>query len=91
MIYYSTGKGIHLNIRGKKVDLDEKSAKLLLDRGLIVKTKEELQPEIAEVEIPMPVKTVEKAEVKPQEKPVEKKAKKPATKKKKAKAIKTAK
>jgi len=43
MIYYSTGKGRNLNVRGKAVELSDKMAAVLLAEGLVVETREELQ------------------------------------------------
>ena len=86
MIYYSTGKGFHLNRRGSAVDVDDSTAKILIERGLLVRHKSELYapPVDAEIvveniEIKHPVVVEVKQKEKTKAKP---KAKKPAKSKK---------
>lgn len=87
MIYYSTGKGFHLNRRGSAVDVDDSTAKILIERGLLVRHKSELYAATVDAEIVVePIETekpVVIVEVKQKEKPKAKlKAKKPSNSKK---------
>lgn len=87
MIYYSTGKGSYLNRRGSAVDVDDSTAKILIERGLLVRHKSELYAATVDAEIVVePIETekpVVIVEVKQKEKAKPKaKAKKPAKSKK---------
>ena len=70
MIYYTTGKGINLNVRGLEVDVFEKTGESLVSKGILVRTKEELdENNIAEMqeikqEQPTFVEKTEKIKVK---------------------------
>ena len=86
MIYYSTGKGFHLNRRGSAVDVDDSTAKILIERGLLVRHKSELYAATVDAEIVVEnieIKHPVVVEVKQKEKTKAKlKAKKPAKSKK---------
>lgn len=86
MIYYSTGKGSYLNRRGSAVDVNDSTAKILIERGLLVRHKSELYAPAVDAEIVVEnieIKHPVVVEVKQKEKPKAKpKAKKPAKSKK---------
>lgn len=68
MIYYSTGKGQYMRSVGKAVDLDEATAQILIKKGFIVESKDQIQlKEEVVVEV---VETVEQPieEIKPKRK-----------------------
>lgn len=65
MIYYSTGTGAYMRSVGKAVELDDATAQILIKKGFIVESKDQIQlnkQEVVEVKETV-IETVE--EVKP--------------------------